>query len=57
MLGLLQSAIRFRRPDIAVTCTEEPQTNVEFSAKFSLRAILIVRAFFHLLAENVRNTL
>ena len=57
VLGLLQSAIRFRRPDIAVTCTEEPQTNVEFSAKFSLRAILIVRAFFHLLAENVRNTL
>ncbi len=55
--GLLQSAIRFRRPDVAVTCTEEPQTNVEFSAKFSLRAILIVRAFFHLLAENVRNTL
>lgn len=40
-----------------MTCTEEPQTNVEFSAKFSLRAILIVRAFFHLLAENVRNTL
>ena len=57
VLGLLQSAIRFRRPDVAVTCTEEPQTNVEFSAKFSLRAILIVRAFFHLLAENVRNTL
>ena len=57
VLGLLQLAIRFRRPDIAVTCTEEPQTNVEFSAKFSLRAILIVRAFFHLLAENVRNTL
>ena len=54
VLGLLQSAIRFRRPDIAVTCTEEPQTNVEFSAKFSLRAILIVRAFFHLLAENAR---
>lgn len=57
VLGLLQSAIRFRRPDVTVTCTEEPQTNVEFSAKFSLRAILIVRAFFHLLAENVRNTL
>ena len=57
VLGLLQSAIRFRRPDVAVTCTEGPQTNVEFSAKFSLRAILIVRAFFHLLAENVRNTL
>ena len=50
VLGLLQSAIRFRRPDIAVTCDgEAADDTVEFSAKFSLRAILIVRAFFHLL--------